>query len=217
MIASTHSPLSESATLTPSALPRPADVDAALVRRLQSGDRSAFREIVARHQARLFRVALRFTRDETLAQDALQDAFLQAFRKIDQFESQSALSTWLHRVTVNAALMRLRSQKRHHEIPLEETSPRYTDGGELAEPVDDWSTAVDDGVIQSELALHAARAVDELPEGYRSIFILRELEDLSTEEVADILDLSISAVKTRLHRARLSLRKTLAKRVKELA
>jgi RNA polymerase sigma-70 factor, ECF subfamily len=216
MIASTHSPLSESATLTPSASSRAVDADAALVRRLQSGDRAAFREIVARHQARLFRVALRFTRDETLAQDALQDAFLQVFRKIDQFESQSALSTWLHRVTVNAALMRLRVQRRHHEAPLDETSPRYTDGGEIAEPVDDWSPAVDDRVVQRELALHAAKAVDALPEAYRSIFILRELEDLSTEEVAGIFDLSISAVKTRLHRARLSLRKTLARRVKEM-
>jgi RNA polymerase sigma-70 factor (ECF subfamily) len=188
--------------------------DRELVARLQAGDRTAFRELVRRHQDKVYRLALRLTRDESRAQDAMQDAFLQVFRKIGQFQEQSAFTTWLYRITVNAALMRMRSEKRHNETSLDEASPRYNDSGEIAEPVDDWSSAVDDEAANRELAKHAAVAVDALPETYRSVFVLRELEDLSTEEVANILDLTVPTVKTRLHRARLALRKALAERVR---
>lgn len=206
----------------PQAAQRPADgaarlsalSDLELVARLQKGDTAVFREIVRRHQDKVYRLALRLTRDEARAQDATQDAFLQVFRKVSQFQEQSAFSTWLYRITVNAALMRMRSERRHHETSLDEASPRYTEAGEIAEPVDDWSTAVDEDAGNRELAQHAAKAVDELPETYRSVFVLRELEEMSTEEVAEILDLTVPTVKTRLHRARLALRKVLADRVK---
>jgi RNA polymerase sigma-70 factor (ECF subfamily) len=188
--------------------------DLALVARLQQGDKSAFREIVRRHQDKVYRLALRLTRDEARAQDAMQDAFLQVYRKIEQFQENSAFTTWLYRITVNAALMRLRSEKRHRETSLEEASPRYTEQGEIAEPVDDWSTAVDDDAGNRELAQHAQVAIDRLPETYKSVFVLRELEDLSTEDVAQILELTVPTVKTRLHRARLALRKALAERVR---
>ena len=188
--------------------------DTQLVARLQKGDSVAFREIVRRHQEKVHRLALRLTRDDARAQDVMQDAFLQVFRKIGQFQEQSAFSTWLYRITVNAALMRMRSERRHHETSLEDASPRYTEAGEIADPIDDWSTAVDDDAGNRELARYAAEAVDKLPETYRSVFILRELEDLSTEEVAQILDLTLPTVKTRLHRARLALRRSLADRVK---
>jgi RNA polymerase sigma-70 factor (ECF subfamily) len=188
--------------------------DRDLVARLQRGEHLAFRELVRRHQDKVYRLALRLTRDESRAQDAMQDAFLQVFRKVGQFQEQSAFTTWLYRITVNAALMRMRSEKRHNEASLDDASPRYTEAGEIAEPVDDWSYAVDDEAGNRELAKHAARAVDQLPEAYRSVFVLRELEDLSTEEVAGILDLTVPTVKTRLHRARLALRKMLAERVK---
>ena len=189
------------------------ETDLELVARMQRGDRKAFREIVRRHQDKVYRLAMRLTRDDARAQDSMQDAFLQVFRKIDQFQEQSAFTTWLYRITVNAALMRLRSEKRHHETSLEDASPRYNDNGEIAEPVDDWSYAVDDEASNRELALIAAKAVDALPETYRSVFVLRELEDLSTEEVAEILELTVPTVKTRLHRARLALRKALAARM----
>ncbi len=192
----------------------PPESDLALVARLQGGDKLAFREIVRRHQDKVYRLALRLTRDEARAQDAMQDAFLQVFRKIAQFQEQSAFTTWLYRITVNAALMRMRSERRHREAPLEEASPRYSEQGEIAEPVDDWSYAVDDDAGNRELALHAQHAIDLLPDTYRSVFVLRELEDLSTEDVAQILDLTVPTVKTRLHRARLALRKALAERVK---
>jgi RNA polymerase sigma-70 factor (ECF subfamily) len=194
--------------------PDSAQTDLQLVSRLQKGDKLVFRELVRRHQDKVYRLALRLTRDEARAQDAMQDAFLQVFRKVGQFQEQSAFTTWLYRITVNAALMRMRSERRHHEAPLEEASPRYSEAGEIAEPVDDWSAAVDDEAGNRELAAHAAKAVDALPESYRSVFVLRELEDLSTEEVAQILDLTVPTVKTRLHRARLALRKALAERVK---
>lgn len=188
--------------------------DLALVARLQQGDRTAFRELVRRHQDKVYRLALRLTRDESRAQDAMQDAFLQVYRKIGQFQEQSAFTTWLYRITVNAALMRMRSEKRHRESSLEEASPRYSEQGEIAEPVDDWSAAVDDDAGNRELAKYAQVAIDELPETYKSVFVLRELEEMSTEDVAQILDLTIPTVKTRLHRARLALRKALAERVK---
>lgn len=188
--------------------------DLQLVARLQKGDKTAFREIVRRHQDKVYRLALRLTRDEARAQDAMQDAFLQVYRKIDQFQEHSAFTTWLYRITVNAALMRMRTERRHRETSLEEASPRYTEAGEIAEPVDDWSAAVDEDAGNRELAEHAKVAIDQLPETYRSVFVLRELEDMSTEDVANILELTIPTVKTRLHRARLALRKALADRVK---
>ncbi|MBL8718331.1 MAG: sigma-70 family RNA polymerase sigma factor [Myxococcales bacterium] len=187
--------------------------DLALVGRLQAGDKSVFRELVRRHQEKVYRLSLRLTRDESKAQDAMQDAFLQVFRKIEQFQEQSAFTTWLYRITVNAALMRMRTERRHRETSLEDASPRYTEQGEMAEPVDDWAPPVDDDVANRELAVHAREAVDALPEAYRSVFMLREIEELSTEDVAQILDLTIPTVKTRLHRARLALRKAIADRV----
>ncbi len=190
------------------------DSDLVLVARLQRGERTAFRELVRRHQDKVYRLALRLTRDESRAQDAMQDAFLQVYRKIGQFQEQSAFTTWLYRITVNAALMRMRSEKRHRESSLEEASPRYSEQGEIAEPVDDWSAAVDDDAGNRELAKYAQVAIDELPETYKSVFVLRELEEMSTEDVAQILDLTVPTVKTRLHRARLALRKALAERVK---
>jgi RNA polymerase sigma-70 factor (ECF subfamily) len=188
--------------------------DLELVALLQRGQKSAFREIVRRHQEKVYRLALRLTRDEARAQDAMQDAFLQVFRKISQFQEQSAFTTWLYRITVNAALMRMRSERRHQEASLEDASPRFSEAGEIAEPVDDWSTAIDDDAGNRELARYAAEAVDALPAAYRSVFLLRELEELSTEEVAEILELTVPTVKTRLHRARLALRKALSDRVK---
>ena len=188
--------------------------DLTLVARVQAGDRPAFRELVRRHQDKVYRLALRLTRDEARAQDAMQDAFLQVYRKLGQFQEQSAFTTWLYRITVNAALMRLRSERRHREASLEEASPRYSDQGEIAEPVDDWSSAVDDEAGNRELAHYARLAVDELPDAYKHVFILREQQELSTEEVAQILDLTVPTVKTRLHRARLALRKALAERVR---
>ncbi len=189
------------------------ETDLALVGRLQAGDKSVFRELVRRHQEKVYRLSLRLTRDESKAQDAMQDAFLQVFRKIEQFQEQSAFTTWLYRITVNAALMRMRTERRHRETSLEDASPRYTEQGEMAEPVDDWAPPVDDDVANRELAVHAREAVDALPETYRSVFMLREIEELSTEDVAQILDLTIPTVKTRLHRARLALRKAIADRV----
>lgn len=189
------------------------ETDLTLVGRLQAGDKSVFRELVRRHQEKVYRLSLRLTRDESKAQDAMQDAFLQVFRKIEQFQEQSAFTTWLYRITVNAALMRMRTERRHRETSLEDASPRYTEQGEMAEPVDDWAPPVDDDVANRELAVHAREAVDALPEAYRSVFMLREIEELSTEDVAQILDLTIPTVKTRLHRARLALRKAIADRV----
>jgi RNA polymerase sigma-70 factor (ECF subfamily) len=195
------------------AAPSNRDDDDDLVDRLQRGDHTAFWHLVRRHQHAIFRLAMRLTRDESRAQDVVQDAFLQVFRNVRQFERQSKFATWLHRVTVNAALMRLRTERRRHETSIDDASPRYTDDGEIAEPVVDWSAAVDERVIDRELARMAAEAVDGLPESYRSVFVLREMEELSTEEVAEILELSASAVKTRLHRARLALRKALTRRM----
>lgn len=187
--------------------------DLDLVGRLQAGDRSVFREIVRRHQDKVYRLTLRLTRNEARAQDAMQDAFLQVFRKIHQFQEQSAFSTWLYRIAINAALMRIRSERKHTEISLDDASPRYNEAGEISELVEDWSASLEEQVSNRQLAMFAAEAVDHLPEAYRSVFVLRELEEFSTEEVAQMLDLTVPTVKTRLHRARLALRKALTDRV----
>jgi RNA polymerase sigma-70 factor (ECF subfamily) len=208
----TEDPMRNELALSTATATMPTD-DLELVRLLQRGDHRAFHRIVQNHQHKVYRLSLRITRDEATARDVVQDAFLQVFRKIGQFQGESAFSTWLHRITVNAALMRLRSPHHRHETSFEDASPRYGERGELAEPIDDWSAAVDDVVIRRDLCAHAARAVDALPAGYRSVFVLRELEDMSTQDVAAALDITVAMVKTRLHRARLALRKKLSARI----
>jgi RNA polymerase sigma-70 factor (ECF subfamily) len=151
-------------------------------------------------------VARRILTIEEDARDAVQDAFISAFRSLDRFEGQARLSTWLHRIVVNTALMKLRRRKRKPEEPLEPLLPAYKDDGHQAiEPVE-WSEPVDVALERDEVRAYVRAQVDRLPENYRTVLLLRDIEELTTPEAAAALGISENAVKIRLHRARQALR-----------
>lgn len=182
--------------------------DADLVARLQAGDQSAYAQLVEEHAGKVYRLALRLMGNEADAEDVLQETFLSAFKSIDRFEARSSLSTWLYRIASNAALMRLR-RKEPEQVSVDE--PVERDDGELIpRQLFDFCCLPEEDLLREEARAEMQKAVDELPPSLRSVFILRDIEGLSTEETAEALDLSISAVKSRLMRARLKLRERLS-------
>lgn len=185
-------------------LQEPANSDAALVARLKAQDDSAYEEVVRLYGGRMLAVARRFLQQEQDAQDAVQDAFLSAFKAIDKFEGNAKLSTWLHRIVVNAALMKLRSRQRHPERPIEDLLPKFDTDGHRH--VDGWATTIDTTAGDRETREFVRQKINELPDSYRTVLLLRDIEELSTDEAADQLGITPGAVKTRLHRARLALR-----------
>ena len=180
--------------------------EAALIARLRSGEDAAFEELIRAYGGRLLAVARRFLPAEEDARDALQDAFLSAFRAIEGFEGQARLSTWLHRIVVNAALMKLRSRSRRPEILIEDLLPGFLEDGHMAQVAVEWRKPADDPVERSQLRTLVLDNIQRLPETYRNVLILRDIEEFNTEETAEILGASVNAVKTRLHRARQALR-----------
>jgi RNA polymerase sigma-70 factor (ECF subfamily) len=178
--------------------------ESALVDRLRAGDPAAFEIIVQRHGGRLLAVARRLLRDEEDARDAVQDALVSAFRGIRRFEGSAQLGTWLHRIVVNAALMRLRTRRRRPEVPIDDLLPQFgADGHHVLAPA--LTRFPDDQAERNEL-LHLVRgAVEQLPDGYREVYLLRDVDELSTEETAAALGITPNAVKIRLHRARQAL------------
>ena len=182
-------------------------MDAEFVARLQAGDSGAFEALVRRESGPLLRVARRFLRSEEDARDALQDAFVAAYKSIGRFASNSRLSTWLHRILINACLMRLRAQKRRPEEDIDAYLPRFAEDGHQAEPSETWSEpAADDFLERAELRDLVRSAIDRLPEQYRIVLLLRDIEEMTTEETAEALGITPNAVKIRLHRARQALR-----------
>jgi RNA polymerase sigma-70 factor (ECF subfamily) len=195
-------------TPTPTGAAAAAD-DARLLAALRAGDHAAFEDLVRRHGSRLLAVAKRLLRNEDDARDALQDAFLSAFRGLDKFQEGARLSTWLHRIVVNAALMKLRAKRRHPEDPIEELLPKFLEDGhrEQAENPDwTWREPAEAMLERRETRVLVRTCIDRLPEGYRNVLLLRDIEDLNTEEVARLLEITPNAVKVRLHRARQALR-----------
>ena len=186
------------------------DVEAeegALVARLKAGDERAFEILVRRESGRLLAAARRLVRDEAAAHDCVQEAFLSAFRAIGSFEPRSSIGAWLHRITINAALMRLRKQRRLAETPIDDLLPSFDADGWRRDTVD-----VPDGDPESELerrrVLDFVRGkIDMLPDGYRTALVLRDLEGWSTKEAADALGIAEGAMKVRLHRARSTLKR----------
>lgn len=181
----------------------PPQGDAALVARLQRGDAEAFETLVRTHSSRLLSVARRFLSNEHDAQDALQDAFIRAFRAIGTFEERAQLHTWLHRIVVNSALMKLRERRRKPEESIEDLLPTFAADGHQASESRDWSDAV---LERKESAQVVRQAIARLPEQYRVVLMLRDLEERDTTETAALLGTSSNVVKVRLHRARQALR-----------
>jgi RNA polymerase sigma-70 factor (ECF subfamily) len=179
--------------------------ESALVARLQAGDDRAYEELVRAYGGRLLGVARRILHREEDARDAVQDAFVSAFRAVGSFDGGSRLVTWLHRITVNASLMKLRRARRRPEVALEELLPVFDADGGHALPVQDWEHG-ERAVLRGETRSQVRACIERLPIGYRSVLVLRDVEELSTEETARALGLAEGAVKTRLHRARQALR-----------
>ena len=185
-----------------------AENDEDLVRLAQAGDTQAFDELVRRYRDKVYRLSFKILRHEEDAAEALQDAFLSAYRGLKNFKVESTFSTWLYRIATNASLMKYRKRRDHH-VSLEQSQTGDEDGEALQIP--DWSTQPLTELLNQETRQVMSEGVARLPEELRTVFVLRDIEELSNAEVAGILDLSVAAVKSRLHRARLALRDRLTR------
>lgn len=183
--------------------------DEELVELAQAGEYAAYEEIVRRFQDKAFRLAFSLMKNETDAQDVVQEAFLNMYRKLDTFQGQSAFGSWMYRVVVNAALMRLRKKKRRSEVPVSDEEGEFREDDYYVASVPEWRVRADEAAENRELRQKIIEAVDELPPKYQTVFLLKEVEGLQLKEIAVVLDLSVGGVKSRLHRARLHLRATL--------
>ncbi len=184
------------------------DSEMALVHAAKQGDVGAFEQLLRGNQGMVFRVAQHITGSREDAEEVVQEAFLKAFQNLDRFEERSRFSTWVTRITVNTALMRIRSRRGHEAVPLHEEAP--DDPSALAEEVADWRPDPEQLYSRSELRAILARALAGLPQHYSTVFLLRDVEGFSTAETAEALGLSVTAVKARLLRARLQLRERLS-------
>jgi RNA polymerase sigma-70 factor, ECF subfamily len=177
-----------------------------LVDRLRRGDDGAIESLVARYGAWIHRVARRILRDPRDAEEVTQDVLWTALRKIDTFKGDAAFSSWLYRIAANAAYQRLRPRGPRAEVSLDSFLPVFDEAGRLPGPMVDWSARLEDPVVAAESRKAIDDAIAELPDAYRVVFVLRDVEGMSNDEVAHVLGLSIAGVKSRLHRARLALR-----------
>jgi len=186
--------------------PHPPDYnDPAFLAALRAGDRAAFEALVRDSTGRMLAVARRFLRNDEDAQDAVQDAFIQAHKALPQFEGRSSLQTWLHAITVRSCLMRLRRQRTRNETSIDPLLPQFQEDGHRAHVGPAWTSGESSAATEEQRGLIRA-AIDKLPDDYRNILLLRDIEEMDTREAAAQLDISESLVKTRLHRARQALR-----------
>ncbi len=182
-----------------------------LIERLKAKDEAAVELLMAQYGARVYGLSWRLTGNHHDAEEVCQDVFLAIVEKIGSFRGEAKLSSWIYRITANAALMKLRKRPKIQEIPLEEElGPAMTEEGMIAEPVVDWSRLPSDELERKELMNRLTHAIEQLPPDYRAVCVLRDVEGLSAEEVSEALGLSVAALKSRLHRGRLFLRKQLA-------
>jgi len=189
------------------------DADRELLAALRAGDEAAYEKLVRENAPRMLSVARRFLGDEESARDAVQDAFLSAFRGLRDFEGGSRITTWLHRIVVNASLMKLRTRRRKPEEQIDELLPHWQPDGHPAQPAAPWPA--DRLLEREELGARVREGIDRLPDSFREVLLLRDIEELDTEETAKLLGVSTNAVKTRLHRARQALREVLDPALRE--
>jgi RNA polymerase sigma-70 factor, ECF subfamily len=184
----------------------------ALLSRLRAGEDAAFEELVRTYSPRLLGLARRIVGNDEDARDVIQDALLSAFRSIDRFQGDARLGTWLHRIVVNTALMKLRRRRRKPEESIEPLLPAFQSDGHFVETFPPWthSEAADAALSRAETKRLVRTLIDELPESFRTVLLLRDIEGLDTGETARVLDTTPNAVKIRLHRARQALRTLLA-------
>jgi len=192
--------------------PRRPDPDAGLVEKLRRGDIDAPDLLVETFGDRVYRLAIRITGNEQDAEEVVQDALWTAARKIDTFKGESAFGSWLYRITANTAYQKLRGrQAKKHEVPWEDLFPTFDELGQHVDPVSDWSPKAEEPALQNELRTVLSTAIDDLPEDYRTAFLMHDVEGLSNPEIAESLGISLPAVKSRVHRSRLFLRQRLSR------
>ena len=193
------------------------DPEPLLVQRLRDGDHEALEILMERYASRVYRIAHGITRNAPDAEEVVQDVFLKLFRVIDAFEGRSALGTWIYRIATNEALNKRRGKRREVEVPIEEHLPSFqADGhreGDRGFLLVDWSASPEVATLTAETRARVRKAVDALPDPYRVVLLLRDLEELSNEETAEVLAESVSSVKSRLHRARMALREMLTRSI----
>ena len=183
-----------------------------LVSRAQSGDNEAFAELVARYQNKIYRLARNITQSNEDAEDVLQETFLKAYSHLDGFQRNSKFYTWIVRIAVNESLMKLRKRKSDRTVPLDE--PLDTGEESVAREIAVWEDNPEQRYSREEMQEILDEAVESLKPDFRTVFVLRDIEELSTEETAETLGISIPAVKSRLLRARLALREKLTRKFK---
>jgi RNA polymerase sigma-70 factor (ECF subfamily) len=198
-------------TATP---PTPPTAESALIEASQNGDHDALDELVRRNQDRVYSFAMRMCRNVEDAKDILQETFLGVVRSIRDFRGESRFTTWLYRIASNACLKKRRrgvfDPEPEQEISLDALMPRPDAEGRKPE-IPDWSEDAERALLRGELARHMEAAIDKLPRDYRIVLVLRDVEGLSAEEAAEALTLSVPAVKSRLHRARVFVRQELSR------
>ena len=187
------------------------DADAELVEALRRNDPDAAEHLVERFGDRVYRLAMRITGLNEDAEEAAQDALWTAARKIHMFKGESAFGSWIYRITANAAYQKLRTRRQKSaEIAMDDVLPSLDGDGRHFEPMDDWSNRVDEQALQGELRGVLQKAIDGLPDDYRTALVLHDVEGLSNPDIAEALNISLPAVKSRVHRSRLFVRKQLA-------
>ena len=191
-----------------SATPASEPDETALLAGLRAGDEAAYETLLRTYSGRMLAVARRFMGSEEDAREAVQEAFVSAFRAMDRFEGDSRISTWLHRIVVNACLMKLRTRRRKPEESIDELLPKFAENGHLELSSAGWDGA-DRLIERNETRALVRQAIERLPEAYRTVLLLRDIEEFDTEQTAEALGLTRAAVKTRLHRARQALRQLL--------
>jgi RNA polymerase sigma-70 factor (ECF subfamily) len=188
--------------------------DLSLIQQLQGGDAAALEMLMERHAGRAYRVAFGITRNSADAEEVVQDAFLTLYQKADAFEGRAALSTWLYRIVTNAALMKRRGRRHAVEVSLEAQLPTFREdgsrAGEMRVLMADWSQNPEAHLLSRETQTILQGAIESLPDAHRAVLLLRDVEGLSNDEVAEIVGESVAAVKSRLHRARMAVREQLA-------
>ncbi len=183
--------------------------DVALVEKVRGGDLAAYDTLVRKYERQIFRIAQHITQNREDAEDVTQDAFLKAYEKLDQFQGNSKFYTWLVRIAVNESLMRLRKRRTGKTVSMDEDV--QTEEGSVPRDFADWAPNPEQNYSQAELAEILKKTIQGLPPGFRVVFVLRDVDGLSTEETAETLGLSVPAVKSRLLRARLQLRERLTR------
>ena len=193
------------------------ETEEALVRDLQNGNLEAYDKLAKIYQKKIYGLSFNLTRNQMDAQDVTQEVLLTLFRKINMFQGKSAFSSWVYRISINASYMKLRSKKKEPNVSIDELMPTFNGAGFQQEKIQDWSENTESLIFTKETRNVINNAVNLLPEKEKVVFLLRDVEGLSSEKTGEILDLTVSAVKSRLHRARLFLRKKLSNYFEEFS